>query len=252
MAQFTVTVNASQNGAPTQLGYKQITFNDPAGPLHTYSVSDFTDTSPVYVDPEGDGLAKIKMTKYLLSDIGTLTFNGTILDINDVGIEITAAQLDAGLLTYTPNPAFGSAYLDQWEFDIADTGSGQYSGLGQGLQYLQVAEEFNSPPTIGDGAAEMDYQGTLVFTRAMFTTLTTPPYNDPEGDAALNLKILSLPEETGMLLDGQEVVINQVISFADIDAGLFTYTNDDVMDTNGDTQTFTFAISDAGSQEFVE
>ena len=250
MAQFTVTVNAATNGKPTAIGRNTIIIPDPDAAAYVFTVADFTtNTTPAYLDPEGDAMHSIKITNYLDLDLGLLKFQGTTLTSGDIGLEITAAQLANGDLTYTPE--VGTGYLEFFEFDVKDVGSGLYSGLPTGIMNMQVAATLNLPPTIGDGSATMDYQGTLVFTRDMFTTLTVPPYSDPEGDAALELKILTLPLETGMKLNGLPVSVNQVIQFSDIDAGLFTYTNDDVYDTNGDTQTFTFAIRDAGSGLFV-
>jgi hypothetical protein len=110
----------------------------------------------------------------------------------------------------------------------------------------------NLPPTeVGDGSATTDHAATIVYTRAMFTTNTIPPYSDPEGDAALNLKITSLPASGLLKLNGVNVTLNQILSFVDhIDAGLFTYVPDAGILAAYNTS-FTFEISDAGSLTFV-
>lgn len=116
---------------------------------------------------------------------------------------------------------------------------------------VTVNAQVNQPPTVvGDGSDTTDYGTAIVFTRADFTTSTTPPYSDPEGDAALNLKVISLPATGELQLNAVPVILNDIISFADIDLGLFTYVPE-----NGTTTSymdpFDFEIADEGSGIFV-
>lgn len=116
---------------------------------------------------------------------------------------------------------------------------------------VTVNEQVNLPPTqVGDGSSTTGYGTSIVFVRADFTTNTIPPYSDPEGDAALNLKIIGLPSTGQLELNSVEVLINDVISFADIDSGLFTYVPDNNT-TNNYVDPFDFEIADAGSNIFV-
>jgi len=109
----------------------------------------------------------------------------------------------------------------------------------------------NQPASeVGDGSATTTYGTPIVYTRAMFTTNTIPPYSDPEGDAALNLKILSLPVEGLLKLNAINVTLNQIISFTNIDSGLFTYVPNDA-NSNAYSDTFSFSIADAGSGIFT-
>ena len=119
-------------------------------------------------------------------------------------------------------------------------------------EFINTTEAYtNQPPvSVGDGAETTSYGTSIVYTRAMFTTNTTPPYSDPEGDAALNLKVISLPTIGTLKLDSVDVVLNQVISFTDIDAGLFTYIPDNSTQT-AYNDPFDFQIADAGSGIFV-
>jgi hypothetical protein len=104
---------------------------------------------------------------------------------------------------------------------------------------------------VGDGSETTDHAVSIVYTRAMFTTSTTPAYNDPEGDAALNLKITSLPADGLLKLNGVNIALNDILSFVDdIDAGLFTYVPDAAILTAYNA-TFTFEIADAGSGTFT-
>ena len=104
--------------------------------------------------------------------------------------------------------------------------------------------------SVGDGSATTNFGETLVYTRDMFTTNTVPPYADPEGDAALNLKITSLPTNGLLKLNGNNITINAIVSFDDIDSGLFTYVPDNQISAGYDAS-FTFEIADAGSGIFV-
>lgn len=115
---------------------------------------------------------------------------------------------------------------------------------------ITINGSVNLPPaTIGDGTQTTDYGTVLVYTTADFTSNTTPPYSDPEGDAALNLKVLSLPVTGVLKYDSILVTTNQIISFADIALGKFTYTPDNSVTTSYNSA-FTFTIADAGSGEF--
>lgn len=117
---------------------------------------------------------------------------------------------------------------------------------------ITVDSYTNLPPdVVGDGSETTDHATTIVYTRAMFTTNTVPAYNDPEGDAALNLKITSLPADGLLKLNGVNINLNQVLSFVDdIDSGLFTYVPDASI-LIAYNASFTFEIADAGSGSFV-
>lgn len=109
----------------------------------------------------------------------------------------------------------------------------------------------NLPPSVvGDGSDSTSYGVTKVFSRADFTTSTTPAYADPEGDSAYQLKVTSLPTTGDLELNATTVTLNQIINFSDIDAGLFTYVPDNGTVTEYD-DTFNFEIADTGSQTFV-
>jgi len=117
---------------------------------------------------------------------------------------------------------------------------------------VTTQEQTNQPPSqVGNGSAVTDYGVTYTFTVADFTTNTSPVYADPEGDAASQLRIITNLPATGELqLNGVPVTLNQVIDFADISAGLFTFVPD-AATTSAYVDTFDFEISDSGSGVFV-
>jgi|AntDeeMinimDraft_6_1070357.scaffolds.fasta_scaffold07632_2 hypothetical protein len=116
---------------------------------------------------------------------------------------------------------------------------------------INITEYDNKPPEIGDGERTTDYAIPIVLKREDFTTNTTPPYYDPEGDAPLKLKITSLPSDGVLKLDEVDVIINDEISFVDsIDAELLTYTPDDA-NLEAHSVDFLFEISDMGSKIYT-
>lgn len=244
MASFAININAYDNQPPSQIG--NLTLSLDHNEAYTFSVASFTTgTVPPYADPEGDAASLVKILT--LPTTGELRLNGILVTLNQ---EITVANIASNLLVYTAAIGQTGTYQDTFTFDVADVGSATFSGL-TGTVTLNVAAIINQPPgTVGDGAVTIDYGETLIFTRAMFTTATTPPYADPEGDAALNLKITALPVDGNIKLNGVNVVVNQIVSFADIDIGLLTYVPD-LADIDGDLENFQFQIADAGSGQFV-
>lgn len=116
---------------------------------------------------------------------------------------------------------------------------------------INVTAYDNQPPIIGDGERTTNYGEPITLIRADFTTNTTPPYSDPEGDLPLTLRIDSLPIAGKLQLNGVDVIITQEVDFiTDIDANLLTYIPDlDNLDAYA--VDFNFSISDVGSGQFT-
>ena len=244
MATFNVTIGAYINLPPNQIGNR--TINLDFSEVYTFGEIDFTNTIPIYQDPEGDSIETVKIVSIPTTGILYLSASPVIADT-----DITMADIIAGNLTYEADAGTPAGYTDSaMTFDVSDVGSSTFSGLTPGIITFTVAAEANQPPTTGDGSASIAYGQTLVFTSAMFTTGTVPPYSDPEADNPASIKILSLPTLGVLYYNGIPASVNQVITLANIDLGLFTYVPD-LADTDGDLQGFTFAISDEGSGIFV-
>jgi hypothetical protein len=109
----------------------------------------------------------------------------------------------------------------------------------------------NLPPNqVGDYTLEVNTStGGYVLTTGMFTNLTTPAYQDPEGDAPFAVRIDSLPTEGTLLYDGVNVVVGQEILFSDVDSGMLMYAVNTNLEQNNIT-TFNFSVSDTGSEQF--
>lgn len=119
---------------------------------------------------------------------------------------------------------------------------------------LNIEAKINLPPSsVGDNSITIAHAVTKIFTVADFTTNTTPAYVDPEGDAAADLKILSLPTDGELQFNGTPVTTNQIIPFSgtlSIASGLLRYIASST-NTAADVETFNFEISDTGSNTFV-
>jgi hypothetical protein len=106
----------------------------------------------------------------------------------------------------------------------------------------------NQPATVGNYTLNVSNRSTTVLTTGMFTSLTTPPYSDPEGDSPWELRVDSLPNSGVLFISGNPVTIGQVIPFTAISTGDLTFVSPD-MDAPTSTS-FLFSVSDAGSLIF--
>lgn len=244
MALFTVTIGSYINLAPSVVGNKSINIAHNA--TYVFTLANFsTETIPQYSDPEGDIADTVEITT--IPTTGVLNLIAVPVIALDI---ITTADFTANDLNYVADIGTETAYSENFTFDVSDVGSLTLAGL-TGTLTINVAAKENLPPTVvGDGEMTIAYGETGIFTIAMFSTGTTPPYSDPESDLAENLKILTLPTLGTILLNGIPVGPNDVVPFSDIALGLLTYVPD-LADTDGDMQGFTFEVADAGSGTFV-
>jgi hypothetical protein len=238
MGTITLSIAAESNQPPNQPG--TVSVNLAYNELYTFTVADFTTlASPAYSDPEGDAFQNVKILT--LPTQGALTINSIAAAPNDI---VTEAQIIAGQLEYQCDAADTDGYNENFTYTTSDVGSSTYSPFSGTVAVVVADQISNLPPsTVGTGSATIGYGETLVFTRAMFTSATTPAFSDPEGDPALYLKITSLPALGEIFINGIEVATDEVIDFDDIDAGFLTYVPD-LTDTDGDLQGFTFQIAD--------
>ncbi len=244
MAIFTITTDSKTNQRPTVVGDNKKELDN--GETYVFTIASLTtETQPVYRDPENDPINRFKLVSESFVN-GGLFLNGAPVSVND---EIIALDIENGLLTYVDDGIDTSSHQSYFEYTLSDTGSSEFC-LDTGLFTFGVNALTNSPATVGDATESIGYKETLIFTRAMFTSATTPPYNDPEGDVADKLKITALPTDGMISFNGVFVTVNQIIDFSDIDSGLLTYAGsaDEFSDPSS---TFSFQIADAGSGEFV-
>ena len=82
-----------------------------------------TDLDIPYSDPEGDAADKLKIIS--LASFGTVKLSGSPVIVNQ---EIDFADIDSGLLTYLPTSIPGNGDSESFQFEISDTGSGNFVG----------------------------------------------------------------------------------------------------------------------------
>ncbi len=119
-----------------------------------------------------------------------------------------------------------------------------------GLLTFNSGSYVNQPPaTVGDYAISVANRASTILTIDMFTTLTTPAYSDPEGDAVQSVRIDVLPANGSLELSSVPCTPGQVILAADIIAGNLVYNspNQDALDNSG----VEFSVSDVGSGLFT-
>lgn len=212
------------------------TLNDIGGKLD-FKKLDFTTN---YFDKEGD----LPYEVTILNDVsyGALLYNNKIVkapfifNINNVD---KFQYMRVSPLEYT----------EEINFKTSDNNLNKlYSEMA--TMTINVSAKVNEPPIIGDNEVDIEYDATYIFTQDDFTTNTTPPYNDPEGNPPYKLKILSLPLTGTFLFNNTSISVNQEILFTDINAGLLRILGSKA-DINGETLNFTFTISDTGSQIYA-
>ena len=113
---------------------------------------------------------------------------------------------------------------------------------------ITVNKSINQPPNqIGNNTVLAFESDTVYnFTLDDFTINTNPQYLDPEGDAVLNVQILTLPDVGTLVYNGINVVAGDEIPATDINQ-LQIVIPSSVQDS---TILFTFNLSDVGSQSY--
>ena len=243
---YTITNSGLQNARPTSIGANTINIASKA--THTFTISNFTsETSPAYSDPENDALSFISILTLPAS--GELRVGGVAVNIGD---EILSANISTNNFTFVSNQASDVAHSVSFSFDVADAGSNTLSGLSTGVMNINIAAAVNLPPdVIGDNTFILNYGDTKIFTVADFTTGTTPAYNDPEGDNASMIKILTLPVNGTLKFNGSAVIANQEMTVAEVSAGYLVYEPDLLIETLQNLS-FEFAVADAGSGQYSQ
>lgn len=120
-----------------------------------------------------------------------------------------------------------------------------------GLFTVNFGAYVNQPPdVVGDYSTSAANRAELTLSPGQFTTLTTPAYHDPEGDAAQAIRIDTLPTNGALLtFNGSTVTVGQVVLISDIAANKLKLKgpNQDALATT----VFNFSVRDTGSMQFT-
>lgn len=243
MAVFTIYTKDRVNLPPDILGNLDIPID---GNINSYILTknNFTsDPTPQYHDPEGDDIKAVKL--YFSGLKGTVELDGVVLSNGD---EVEISDIEDSKLIYN-RLEDEDDYVDAIRFKASDVGSNEFSTVMGSISFT-VESAQNLPPSIGDNEVTIGYGESLVFTPEMFTTDTTPPYEDPEGDPPYELRITELPEYGFIKLNGVEVEEYEDIPFEEVINGNLVYSPD----LNNPLQPevdFDFEISDTGSKIYT-
>lgn len=115
---FTMEVASKENLPPDSVGNNTIPLN--YGDSYTFTAADFTsNTTPAYNDPEGDAAGLLKILDLPVD--GNLWFNGSLVIANQ---EVSFTEITAGYLIYIPDAGITTTQSLEFNFSIADEGSG--------------------------------------------------------------------------------------------------------------------------------
>ncbi|MFI4848928.1 MAG: Ig-like domain-containing protein [Gimesia chilikensis] len=188
------------NDAPTAADNTVTTSEDTA---YVFTAADFN-----FSDIDGDSLASVRINA--LATLGTLQLSGLDVTLNQV---ISRADIDAGNLTFVPvTDANGVGYAS-FGFVVSD---GALEALVPGTLTVNVTA-VNDAPTALDNTVTTDEDTPYTFTAADFN------FSDIDGDPLVGIRISTLPAVGILQLSGLDVILGQIISRADIDAGDLTY-----------------------------
>jgi len=194
-----------------------------------------------YFDLEGDKPLEVKILNN--TSYGSLILEDDIIKSGDIFNINLADQLQYIRLS-------NLAYSEEIQFQVSDNNPNKkFSNMATFT--INVDAYVNLPPdSIGDNEVTINNGETKVFTVSDFTTNTTPPYDDPEGDGPYKLKILSTPADgSKILLNGVTVLATgSEVLFTDIALGKLSIQPNANLTEH--SLTFDFDISDLGSQQY--
>ncbi|MCG8652015.1 MAG: tandem-95 repeat protein, partial [Pirellulales bacterium] len=127
---------------------------------------------------------------------------------------VTAADLDAGKLTFTPAAdAHGTGYAS-FDFSVHDGG---LASQNTATLTVDVASVNDAPAGLAH-TITLAENGTHVFSAADF------PFADAEGDALVSVNVRSLPSSGSFTLGGTAVTLNQSLTLAEVNSGTLVFT----------------------------
>ncbi|QDT92372.1 hypothetical protein Pan161_40390 [Gimesia algae] len=217
---FNVKVNAL-NDAPTSTNNTVTTDEDTT---FTFTLDDFN-----YSDVEGDALATVQITS--LETAGSLQLSGNDVILDQV---ITRADIEAGNLKFVPVADANGTPYDSFNFLVND---GAIDATASSTMTINV-NAVNDAPTSTNNTVTTDEDITFTFTLDDFN------FSDVDaGDELASVQITSLETAGSLQLNGADVILNQVITKADIEAGKLKFVP--VADANGaGYASFDFLVND--------
>jgi hypothetical protein len=226
----------SSNTAPT-VSANTITLSET---IYTFAASEFL---VGFADADGDGSGNIVIKT--LPGAGTLKLSGVAVTAGQV---ITQANIPN--LTYTRN--VDTAYGTSFTWSVYDNNQNPMQSSPATMTVTVLSNTENATPVIGDNTIYPANRAITTLTLAMFTTDTTDPYSDAEGDllAAIRIDDISLENVGVFKIAGTPIVVGDIITRAQLSAGDFTHEGPDQDSVNSDV--FAYSARDEGSLTWVQ
>ncbi len=223
-ADYTMTVSVDDVNHVPVSSDATVTTNEDT--VYTFKLEDFN-----FQDSDGDALSKIQIVQ--LQTAGTLKLNGA--DITDSGAEVTASDILAGRLTFTPKTDANGDNYSNFRFKVHDGAVYSDSDYTMTVNVTPV----NDLPTSSDNVVKTEENQTYTFKIDDFG------FEDvDQGDTLAKIQITQSVTSGTLKLNGVAVSTNTDISVADILAGRLTFTPD----TNASGTpyaSFKFKVNDA-------
>ncbi|MDB5863905.1 MAG: hypothetical protein JWO70_1711 [Betaproteobacteria bacterium] len=234
VASSSITVNAV-NDAPAGTSTSVTTREDTA---FAFSVASFGLTDPN--DAPANALSSVRISA--LSTAGTLTVDGVAVT---AGQSVSAADIAAGKLIFTPTPNANGAAYASFTFQVQDDG-----GIANGGVDLDPTPRtmtinvtaVNDAPTGTSNTVTTNEDTAYVFTAASFGLTDA---NDTPANALSAVSISALPAAGALTLNGVAVTAGQSVSAANIAVGRLVYTPGANASGAG-YASFTFRVQDDG------
>ena len=226
----TMTLNVTAvNDAPIGKNVTVTTLEDTA---YVFATTDFG-----FSDPDGNSLLAVRIAS--LPTAGVLTDNGVAVSL---GQSVSAADIAAGFLRFTPAPDANGAGYANFKFQVRDNGGTANGGVDfdRAVRTMTVdVTPVNDAPSGANNTVTTLEDTAYVFTMADFG------FTDVDGGALTAVDIASLPASGTLTNNGVAVTTGQWVSAADIAAGLLRFTP--AVNANGaGYATFTFQVRDDG------
>jgi len=224
VSSYTMTLNVNAvNDAPTASNQTITTDEDTP---YAFTLFDFS-----YSDIDNDAFDSISIAT--LENSGSLQLNGVDVTLNQ---SITAADINAGNLTFSPAVNENGNAYDSFQFRVND---GTVDSVSNYTMTINV-NAVNDAPTASNQTITTDEDTPYAFTLSDFS------YSDIDNDAFDSISIATLENSGSLQLNGVDVALNQSITVADINAGNLVFTPEENANGNNYDQ-FEFRINDGST-----
>lgn len=260
MADFKI-VASNNNVPPEQLG--EVHINVLVGQTKIITSNDLMGSNPPYFQQYLLPIGNVKINEWGSNNDNIVRPSGipTIAQLENNGAIIRSAgewQNNIILRSTIEASGFvvkGNSIGDDWVGFTATAYNSngnilsEYSGE-QGKLWIHVVSNVNTPPSrVGNNLVYCVVQNSIPLTGQLFTTLTTPTYQDLQGDPPKEVRIDSLPILGYLRFNGISVTVGQIITMEDLNLGKLRFYTDTMLINQ--QAIFNFSVSDTGTGQFT-